>query len=314
MRTPVAVGFVTQIGNALDDLVAHHLGHALDQPRFVYLIGDFCDDDRFAILADFLDGTAPAHGDAAASGVEGLADSGLAQDDAPGGEIGGWDMAHQFVDGDIGIVDTGNAGIHHLAQIMGRDVGRHADGNPAGAVHQKIGEPGGQHRGLARGFIVVRLEVDRILVDVVEECVGRAIQPRFGIAHGRRRIAVHGAEIALAIDQLQPHGEVLGHTDHGVVDRRIAMGMVFAHDVAHRARRLAIGPVPVVPGLLHREENPAMNGLQTVAHIGQGARDDYAHGVIEVGASHLLFDGDRRDIGRGRDGRVGQVIFASIFN
>ena len=42
-----------------------------------------------------------------------------------------------------------------------------------------------------------------------------------------------------------------------------------------------------------------MHRLQPVAHVGQRARHDHAHGVIEVGAPHLLFDGDRRDVVRG---------------
>ena len=33
-----------------------------------------------------------------------------------------------------------------------------------------------------------------------------------------------------------------------------------------------------------------MHGLEAVAHIGQGARDDHAHGVIEISPSHLVVD------------------------
>ena len=35
-----------------------------------------------------------------------------------------------------------------------------------------------------------------------------------------------------------------------------------------------------------------MDRLQAVAHIGQGAADDHAHGVIEIRAAHLVFDVD----------------------
>ena len=42
----VAVGFVAEIGDAFDALVAHQLGDLLDHPRLVHLIGHFGDDDR----------------------------------------------------------------------------------------------------------------------------------------------------------------------------------------------------------------------------------------------------------------------------
>src|SRR5262245_25911140 len=41
-----------------------------------------------------------------------------------------------------------------------------------------------------------------------------------------------------------------------------------------------------------------MHGLETVAHVGQSPAYDHAHGVIEVGALHLVGDGDRPDIRR----------------
>src|SRR3546814_4700972 len=72
--------------------------------------------------------------------------------------------------------------------------------------------------------------------------------------------------------------------------------MVLAHDVADDARRLAVGAVVLETGLLHGKQNAPMNGLQAVAHIGQGAAHDHAHRVIEVGGPHLLFDRYRRDV------------------
>ena len=72
---------------------------------------------------------------------------------------------------------------------------------------------------LLLALVIVRLELDRVLVDVGEQRFGGARQARLGVAHGRRRIAVHRAEIALPRNQRQAHGEVLRHAHHGVVDR-----------------------------------------------------------------------------------------------
>ena len=61
----------------------------------------------------------------------------------PVGKSGPLMQVHQLVQGGIGIVDEQQVhGIHHLAQVVGRDVGGHTHGNTGGAVHQKVGEPG----------------------------------------------------------------------------------------------------------------------------------------------------------------------------
>ena len=51
----VAVGFVADVGDALDALVAHELGHLLLHRRLVHLKRDLGDDDRLALLADRLE-------------------------------------------------------------------------------------------------------------------------------------------------------------------------------------------------------------------------------------------------------------------
>ena len=75
----VAVGFVADVGDALDPLVAHQLGDLLLHRRLVHLVGNLGDDDRLALLADRLEMHAAAHDDRAAAGLEGGADAGSAR-------------------------------------------------------------------------------------------------------------------------------------------------------------------------------------------------------------------------------------------
>ncbi len=105
------------------------------------------------------------------------------------------------------------------------------------------------------------LEIDRVLVDVLGQRVRDFGTARFGVTHGSRRIAVDAAEIALSVDERQAHGEILRHADQCVVNRLIAMRMVFTHNVADDQRRFAIGLVPVAAVFMHRKENAAMHGL-----------------------------------------------------
>src|SRR5436853_5424307 len=41
---------------------------------------------------------------------------------------------------------------------------------------------------------------------------------------------------------------------------------------------------------MHSPEHAAMHGLEAVAHVWQGATDDDGHGVIQIGAPHLVFN------------------------
>ena len=207
----------------------------------------------------------------------------------PVGKVRPGDDLHQVVQRDVRISDQRQRGVDDLAGVVRRDVCRHADGDAVGAVDQQVGELGRQDERLFLRLVVVRLEVDGVLVDIFQQQRGGLGQPDLGIAHRRRVIAVDRAEIALAVDQRQPHGEALRHAHHGVVDRGVAMRVILTHDVADHAGRLAIGLIRRVAGLVHAVQDASMHRLQPVAGVRQRARHDHAHGVIEVGAAHLLF-------------------------
>ena len=292
----VLVGLVAQLRDALDQLAAHQVGDALEQPRLVHLVRQLGDDDGFAaVVVDLLDLGPGTHQDAAATGRVGGVDLARAVDDAGGREVRAGHQLHQLGDRDLGPVDQRDAGVDHLGQVVRRYVGRHADGDTRGAVDQQVRHPGRQHRRLRLGFVVVRDEIDRFLVDVGQQLRGEARHAHLGVAHRGRGVAVHRAEVALSVDEQVAHRERLRHAHDGVVHRRVAVRVVLADHVADDARRLLVGLVPVVAELAHRVQHAAMHGLQAVADVGQRAPHDHAHRVIEVRPLHLVFEIDVQD-------------------
>ena len=264
--------------------------------RLVHLIRDFRDHDGFALAAQRLELDLAAHHDRAAAEMIGGADALPAENDAAGREIGTGYDGDQILDREAGIVDQRHAGVDDLAEIVRRDVGRHADGDAAGAIDQEIGKARRHHHRLAFGIVVIGLEGDGVLVEILDQRPGHAFEPHLGVAHRRRRIAVDRAEIALPVDQRQAHGKILRHAHQRVVDRLIAVRMIFADHVADDARGLAVRLVPLVAVLVHRVEDAPMHRLEAVARVRQRPRHDHAHGVIEVGTLHLLGDGNGANI------------------
>ena len=294
----IAVGFVAQVRNAFDALLAHEFGDPLDQGRLVDLIGDLADDQRLAVLAQFLDRDLGPHDDRAASGRVSRADAGAPEDRSAGREIRPRNQLHQLVERDVRPVHHREQAVDSLAEIVRRDVGRHADGDAAGAIDEQIGEARRQDDRLELLFVVVRLEVDRVLVEILEQRERDRVESCLGVTRGGRRVAVDRAEIALPVDERRAHREVLRHAHERVVDREIAVRMKFAHRVADGARRFVVGSVRREIEFLHRVEDAAVNRLQAVANIGQGAAHDHAHRVIEIAAFHFVEDRDGLDVGR----------------
>jgi hypothetical protein len=80
------------------------------------------------------------------------------------------------------------------------------------------------------------------------------------------------------------------------------VGVVFAQHFANDTGAFAVGGVGADTHVVHGVEDAPVDGFEAVAGIGQGAGDDDAHGVIEVGVAHLLVDVYGVDWnGRGRE-------------
>ena len=171
---------------------------------------------------------------------------------------------------------------------MGRNVGRHADSDTGGTVDQQVGEAGGEYAGFLPGLVEVGVPVHGVLVDVPEHFVGNFAQAGFGVTVSRGGIAVHGAEVAVAVHQQIPHGKVLRKTHHGVVNRRVAVGMVFAQHVTDAGGRLFEGLVGGQAAFVHGVQNPAVNGLQSVPDVRQCPPDNDGHGIFNIRFLHFV--------------------------
>ncbi len=231
---------------------------------------------------------------------------------AAGREIRSGNMLHQLFERDVGLVHQREHAVDRLAQIVRRDVGRHADRDAARAVDQQVGEARRQDDRLLLLLVVVGTEVDGVVIEIVEQRQGDLLEPRLGVARGRRRIAVDRAEIALPVDERRAHGEILRHAHQRVVDRQIAVRMELAHRLADGARRFVVALVGGEFELVHRVENAPMHRLQPVAHVGQRAADDHAHRVIEIAALHFVEDRNRLDVG-GAAGRGAAILVVGQF-
>ena len=296
----LAVAFVADVGDALDFFVVDQVGNLLDQPGLVDLVGNLGDDDADLVAGALFDAGFGADVEAAAPGAVGLLDALLAKEDAGGGEVRPRHQLHNLLQGGVGLAQQQRSGVENFGQVVGRDVGGHADGDARCPVDQQVGHAGGQHHRLAGGVVEIGSEVNRVLLNVGQQVHGHVRQAALGVAVGGGRVAVNGAEVALTVNERVAHAETLRHAHQRFIDRGVTVGVEFLQHLAHYARALGVLAAGDEIHLVHGVEDAAVDGLEAVADVGQGAPDDYAHGVIHIGAPHLLFDShsdERRQLG-----------------
>ena len=285
------IGFVAQVRDALELLREHEVARLLDDALRRHLVGELRHDDLVAARGlFFFDHRPRAHGDAAAPLLVDLLDPLLPVDDPARGEIRPFDELPEVLDGRVGVIDEMGDRLDHLGEVVRRNVGRHPHGDPRRAVDDEVGEPRGQHQRLLQAAVEVGDEVNGILLDVLQHRHGDARQSGLGVAIGGGRVAVDRAEVPLAVDQRVAQREILRHADQRVVERDVAVWVVLAEHVADDGGALLERAAGVQPQLVHRVEDAAVHRLQAVAHLGQRARDDHAHRVVEERLLELVLD------------------------
>jgi hypothetical protein len=207
------------------------------------------------------------------------------------------------------MVMSGADAVDDCGQIVRGEIGGHADCDAGAAIDEEIGERGGKNDRLHVFFVIGGLKIDRVLVDVIHQDGAEMGQARFGITHGRGRVAFDRTEITFTFDEALAHGPGLGHMNQGRVDGLITMRMKLLHRFAHDTGTLGGRPAREQAQLVHGIENPALGGLESVSHIRQGPGDDDRHRIIEKRSADLFRNVDAFDTFAG-----GKQIFRHNWN
>ena len=293
-QSVVAVGEVGDVADALQLLRLHRIPDLLQQALGSHHVRQLGHDDAGTPRAERLDGGLAPHLEGAASVRVRVLDTVESHQDPAGGEVRSGDELHQLLGGRIRILEEVSGRRDHFDEVVRRHVGRHADGDPTRAVDQQVGEGGRQHGRLLELTVVVRDEVDDVLVEVLGEGQRGGGESCLGVS-GCSGPIVEGAEVAVPVDQGHTQRPLLREPHERVIDRRVAVGVQLSHDLADDARTLDVAAVRTQAHLGHLIQDAALHGLQPVARIGQGTRVDHRVRVFEERTLHLAGEVDVLD-------------------
>ena len=230
----LAIRFVAQIGNSLDTAVANEVGHPLEENRFVHLVRNFRNDDSHPPLGLF-EARLRTKGQVTPTRREIISNAIGPAELGAGGEIRTGHLLEQVVEGAIRVLRLQHHRFAQFGEVVRGHIGRHPHRDPRGAVGEKIGEAGGQNHRLFHLAVEIRREIHGLSIDISKHFLGEQRESRFGVAIGGGGVSVDGAKITLAVDQRIAEGKVLGHANHGLVDRTITMGVIVLEDLANDA-------------------------------------------------------------------------------
>ena len=226
------------------------------------------------------------------------------------GEVRAADVRQQLVVLDVGVLRQHDCGLGDFFQIVRRNLGRHAHRNAGCAVEQHHRQARGQHRRFLECAVVVGNEIHRAHVQLGQQQIGNRREPRLGVTHRRRVVAVARTEVALAIHQRIPHRKILRQPHHRLIRGRVAMRMVLTQHITDHARRLHMLVAMREAHAQHGEQDAALHGLLSVADFGQRAAFDHGDGVFEIGALGVI--GDEDFVAVGELGERGEFALAGF--
>ncbi len=312
--TGAARGLVADVGDAGDLALA---GEVADLDRDVVgvdLVGQLGDHEAGATL-DLFDVDDGAHRDRAATGAVGVLDAARAEDLRSRGEVGTRDALHerleQLLARGVRVLQRPQRARRHLAEVVRRDVGGHADRDADRSVDQQVGEARRKDDGLLRLPVVVVLEVDGVFFDVAHHLERERSHLRLGVPRGGRALVAGGAEVALAECERVAQRPRLDETHERVVDRGVTVRVVLPHHLADDAGALRERLVGTESAVVHAVDHAAVHGLEPVLDARQRATDDDAHRVVEIAALHLGLQVDLVDLAVIVLGSVVGTLFVS---
>ena len=197
-------------------------------------------------------------------------------------EIGCLDDIHYLVGRHVGVLEHRDRSVADLSEIERADVGCHTDRDTHIGCHEDIREGRRQKNGLLHCVIVVGYEVDRILVDALEELGTEGIELYLGVTRcGEAHIrGILLTKASLGVNEgMQKCLVTSCESHHSFIYCHIAVG-VELHRLTDDVRALR-AVARQKSHLVHRVKELSVRRLETV-DLGDRTRDDNAHNVRHI--------------------------------
>ena len=114
------------------------------------------------------------------------------------------------------------------------NISRITSRNPSCSIDQKIRKGCRQNSWLLLGIVEVPSKRNGIFLDILQKIASHLRQPRLSITHSRRWITIHGTIVPVHLNENLTVFPVLRHTNHGIVDGAVTVGMEIPHDIPDR--------------------------------------------------------------------------------
>ena len=132
-------GLVSQVANAIQQLVPNQIGNARNKCRSIHIIRNLGDDNLLSPTRQFFHLHAPSHTHNPTTSFHVGLNTCRTGNSSSRRKIRTWQVLHQLIDRDRWIINQGTGRINNLTQIVRRYIGCHANGNTSGPIHQKVG-------------------------------------------------------------------------------------------------------------------------------------------------------------------------------
>ena len=106
-------------------------------------------------------------------------------------EVWSVDVLAEIVNGELWVRDQGDGGIGNFAKVVWRNVRSHADGDARGAVDEQVRQTRRKNARLLLRAVVVRREVDCLVIDVGEHLASDGGEACLGVTHRSCGVAVN---------------------------------------------------------------------------------------------------------------------------
>ena len=284
-----AVALVVDVADAFYLLFTNKLCNVFNELLLVDAVGYFADDNLVVCVAVLYLGFCTKH-DASASGLVGIANSLHAHDVCSGGEVGTFHVVHEVVGREFVVIDVCHACIDNFAEVVSGYVGSHTYGNTCCAVDEQVGYLCGHDGRLLERVVEVVGHIDCFFLQVIHHGLTHQAESRLGVSHGSGAVAVDTAEVALSVHQCVSHCPLLGHAYQSHIYGAVAVWVVLAEHFAHDTCTLLVRIAMEIAQFAHAIEDTAVNGLESVSYVRQGASHNDRHRVVDVALLHFLLD------------------------